>query len=159
MEELCTKEGTVHSLIFQNPENGYTVLRLVTDEGELVTVVGCIPCAAPGERLSVDGVWETHPQHGEQLRAQEVERCLPETEEEIETYLASGICKGIGPATARRIVEKFGPDTLDILEREPQRLTGLKGMGTKVFLQTWVKVKENWRENANVVRNFGYKDE
>jgi len=135
MEELCTKEGTVHSLIFQNPENGYTVLRLVTDEGELVTVVGCIPCAAPGERLSVDGVWETHPQHGEQLRAQEVERCLPETEEEIETYLASGICKGIGPATARRIVEKFGPDTLDILEREPQRLTGLKGMTEKKAME------------------------
>ena len=74
MEELVTWEGTVHSVIFQNAENGYTVLRLLTEEGEVVTVVGCIPCAAPGERLTVSGVWETHPQHGEQLRAVELER-------------------------------------------------------------------------------------
>ena len=69
MEELVTWEGTVHSIIFENAENGYTVLRLLTGEGEVVTVVGCIPCAAPGEHLTVSGVWETHPQHGEQLRA------------------------------------------------------------------------------------------
>jgi exodeoxyribonuclease V alpha subunit len=131
MEELCTKEGTVHSLIFQNAENGYTVLRLVTEEGELVTVVGCIPCVAPGEQLAVEGVWETHPQHGEQLRAVEIERRLPEDEEGIESYLASGICKGVGPATAHRIVERFGRDTLDILEREPERLAALKGMTAK----------------------------
>ena len=78
MEELVTWEGTVHSVIFQNAENGYTVLRLLAEEGEVVTVVGCIPCAAPGEHLTVSGVWETHPQHGEQLRAVELERSLPE---------------------------------------------------------------------------------
>ena len=66
MEELTCCEGTVHSVIFQNPENGYTVLRLLTPEGEAVTVVGCVPCAAPGEHLAASGVWETHPQHGEQ---------------------------------------------------------------------------------------------
>ena len=66
MEELTACEGTVHSVIFQNAENGYTVLRLLTEEGEVVTVVGCIPCAAPGEHLTVTGVRETHPQHGEQ---------------------------------------------------------------------------------------------
>jgi exodeoxyribonuclease V alpha subunit len=131
MEELCTKEGTIHSLIFQNAENGYTVLRLLTEEGEVVTVVGCIPCAAPGEQLAVEGVWETHPQHGEQLRAVEVERRLPEEAEEIESYLASGICKGVGPATARRIVETFGTSALDVLEREPEKLTRLKGMSAK----------------------------
>ena len=83
MEELTTVDGTVHSIIFQNAENGYTVLRLLTAEGEVVTVVGCIPCVAPGEHLTVDGVWETHPQHGEQLRAVELERSLPVDEEEI----------------------------------------------------------------------------
>ena len=88
MEELVTWEGTVHSLIFQNAENGYTVLRLLTEEGEVITVVGCIPCVAPGEHLAVDGVMETHPQHGEQLRAVELERRLPEDEEEIMAYLA-----------------------------------------------------------------------
>ena len=64
MEELICREGTIHSIIFQNAENGYTVLRLLTEEGEVVTVVGCIPCVAPGEHLTVTGVWEQHPQHG-----------------------------------------------------------------------------------------------
>ncbi len=131
MEELSAWEGTVHSVIFQNAENGYTILRLLTLEGEIITVVGCIPCAAPGEHLAVSGVWETHPQHGQQLRAVELERSLPEDEEEIFSYLSSGICKGVGPATARRIVDRFGPETLEILEREPERLSLLKGITAK----------------------------
>ena len=131
MEELVTWEGTVHSVIFQNAENGYTVLRLLTGEGEVITVVGCIPCAAPGEHLTVSGVWETHPQHGEQLRAVELERSLPEDEEEIFDYLSSGVCKGVGPATARRIVDRFGPETLDVLERDPGRLTSIRGITEK----------------------------
>ena len=131
MEELVTWEGTVHSVIFQNAENGYTVLRLLTEEGEVITVVGCIPCAAPGEHLTVSGVWETHPQHGEQLRAVELERSLPEDEEEIFDYLSSGVCKGVGPATARRIVDRFGPETLDILEQDPGRLTSIRGITEK----------------------------
>ena len=131
MEELTTYDGTVHSIIFQNQENGYTVLRLLTEEGEVVTVVGCIPCAAPGEHLTVSGVMEQHPQHGEQLRAVELERALPEDEEEIFSYLSSGIIKGVGPATARRIVDRFGPATLDILETEPRRLSLIKGVTEK----------------------------
>ncbi len=128
MEELTTYDGTVHSIIFQNQENGYTVLRLLTEEGEVVTVVGCIPCAAPGEHLTVSGVMEQHPQHGEQLRTVELERALPEDEEEIFSYLASGVIKGVGPATARRIVDRFGPETLDVLETEPRRLSLIKGV-------------------------------
>ena len=131
MEELVTREGTVHSLIFQNAENGYTVLRLVTDEGEVITVVGCIPCAAPGEHLAVDGVMETHPQHGEQLRAVEIDRRLPEDEEEILAYLASGVCKGVGLATAQRIVDRFGAESLEVLETQPERLALIKGITMK----------------------------
>lgn len=131
MGEWMTCEGTVHSVIFQNAENGYTVLRLLTEEGEVITVVGCIPCVAPGEHLAVSGEWETHPQHGEQLKALELERTLPEDEDEILSYLASGICKGVGPATAQRIVDRFGVDTLDVLEREPERLSLIKGITAK----------------------------
>ena len=94
-------------------------------------MVGCVPCVAPGEHLTVSGVWETHPQHGEQLRATELERSLPEDEEEIFSYLSSGVCKGVGPATARRIVDRFGAETLDILEREPERLNLIKGITAK----------------------------
>jgi ATP-dependent exoDNAse (exonuclease V) alpha subunit len=91
MQELTTYDGAVHSIIFQNAENGYTVLRLLTEEGEVVTVVGCIPCAAPGEHLTVSGVWEQHPQHGEQLKALEQEREEPVS----------------GETRARELVQRF----------------------------------------------------
>ena len=83
---------------------------------------------APGEHLAVSGEWETHPQHGEQLKALELERTLPEDEDEILSYLASGICKGVGPATAQRIVDRFGSDTLRIMEQEPERLAEVPGI-------------------------------
>ena len=95
MAERSTVEGAVQSLIFQNEDNGYTVLSLLTDDGELVTVVGCIPCAAPGERMTVTGVWTNHPSYGPQFAAESVERRMPETEEDIAAYLASGILKGL----------------------------------------------------------------
>ena len=131
MEELTTVDGTVHSLIFQNAENGYTVLRLLTLEGEVITVVGCIPCVAPGEHMTVSGIWETHPQHGEQLKALELERSLPEDEEEIVSYLSSGTIKGVGVITAQRIVDRFGLETLDILERQPEKLSQIRGITAK----------------------------
>ena len=152
MEELVTCEGTVHSVIFQNAENGYTVLRLLTEEGEVITVVGCIPCVAPGEHLAVSGTWELHPQHGEQLRAAELERSLPEDEEEIVSYLSSGVCKGVGPATARRIVDRFGTDTLDILEREPERLTALKGVTARKAQE----IAENYRQHMGLRRLMAF---
>ena len=83
MAERCTVEGAVQSLIFQNEDNGYTVLSLLTEDGELVTVVGCIPCAAPGEGMTVTGVWTNHPSYGPQFAAESVERRMPRTEEEI----------------------------------------------------------------------------
>ena len=152
MEELTACEGTVHSVIFQNAENGYTVLRLLTEEGEVVTVVGCIPCVAPGEHLTVSGVWETHPQHGEQLRAVELERMLPEDEEEIFDYLSSGICRGVGPATARRIVDRFGVETLDILEREPERLNLIKGITAKKAQE----IAESFRQHMGLRRLMAF---
>ena len=152
MEELATCEGTVHSVIFQNAENGYTVLRLLTEEGEVITVVGCIPCVAPGEHLAVSGTRETHPQHGEQVRVVELERSLPEDEEEIFSYLSSGVCKGVGPATARRIVERFGPETLDVLDREPERLTTLKGITARKAQE----IAENYRQHMGLRRLMAF---
>ncbi len=152
MEELICREGTVHSLIFQNAENGYTVLRLLTEEGEVITVVGCIPCVAPGEHLTVSGVWEQHPQHGEQLKALELERALPEDEEEIFSYLSSGVCKGVGPATAQRIVDRFGIETLDILEREPERLTCIKGITAKKAQE----IAESFRRHMGLRRLMAF---
>ena len=135
MGERCTVEGTVQNLIFQNEENGYTVLRLLTAEGELVTVVGCIPSAAPGEGMTVTGVWVNHPSYGAQITAEQVERRLPREAEEIESYLGSGIFKGIGPATAQRLVARFGEDTLRVMEEEPEKLKTVKGITDKKAME------------------------
>ena len=132
MGERVTVEGSVDAVIFQNEENGYTVLLLRVDgEDEPITVVGCIPCAAAGEGMTVTGVWVNHPVHGPQLSAESVERRLPQEEEDIVSYLSSGILKGIGPATAQRLVERFGADTLRVLEEEPERLKTIKGITAK----------------------------
>ena len=152
MEELTTREGTVRSVIFQNEENGYTVLRLVTEEGELITVVGCVPCAAPGEHLGVSGAWETHPQHGTQLRAEEVERRLPEDAEELISYLGSGICKGLGPATARRLVERFGAETADVISSQPEKLSLIKGITARRAME----ISESFRRHMGLRRLMAF---
>ena len=128
MGEETTIMGTVLSVVFQNEENGYAVLRLVTDDGELLTLVGCVPCAAPGENLTATGSFSSHPQYGEQFSASEVERYLPSNETEILNYLASGVVRGVGPATAEKLVARFGIETLQVLESEPEKLTAIKGM-------------------------------
>ena len=131
MDERYAVDGTVSSVIFQNEENGYAVLRLVTTDGELITAVGCIPFAAPGESLVLTGGWMTHPQHGEQFKALTVERHLPTEAGEILRYLSSGALKGVGPATAQRLVDRFGAATLQVLEETPERISTIKGITAK----------------------------
>ena len=142
MAERCTVEGAVQSLIFQNEDNGYTVLSLLTEDGELVTVVGCIPCAAPGEGMTVTGVWTNHPSYGPQFAAESVERRMPRTEEEIVSYLSSGILKGIGPATAQRLADRFGADTLAVIEEEPERLQTVKGITARRAMELSAAFRE-----------------
>ncbi len=141
MEQRTTVEGTVQNVIFHNEDNGYTVLLLVTPEGEAVTLVGCIPCAAAGESLTATGVWTNHPSYGPQFTAESVERRLPESEDDMLTYLASGAIKGVGPATARRLVEKFGTDTLRVIEEEPERLHTIKGVTAKKAMEISAALK------------------
>ena len=129
--ELSYIEGTVDAVVYQNPENGYTVLRLSIGEGRAVTVVGCIPGAAPGEGLGVRGSWGRHISYGEQFKAETVERRLPVGEKAIFDYLSAGTVRGIGAATARKIVEQFGPDALRILEEHPEQLTAIPGVTCK----------------------------
>ena len=128
MGERQTVEGTVQHIVFHNEENGYTILNLTTDDGEVITVVGCIPFAAAGEGMTVTGVWVDHPSYGRQMNAESVDRRMPETSDEIIAYLGSGVIKGIGPATAARLVERFGDDTLRTIEEEPERLKTVKGI-------------------------------
>ena len=127
-------EGTVESVIYQNQENGYTVLRLDGGEGQTLTVVGCMPGVAPGESIAVEGTWTRHTSYGEQFKAEAVERRTPAGTKAIFDYLSSGAVKGIGAATARRMVEEFGEETLTVLEEHPERLTQIKGVTRKKAL-------------------------
>ena len=123
-------EGTVSSIIYQNEENGYTILRLDV-KGEEMTVVGPMPGVSPGEYLAVKGRWVRHATYGVQLRAETVERRLPQGLKEIYHYLASGAVKGVGKATARLLIEEFGEDTLTVLEEHPEQLTRIRGISPK----------------------------
>ncbi len=126
--ELEIIQGTISAVVFQNYDNGYCVLRLKSDCAEAVTVVGTIPMPAVGERLMVTGRWANHPSYGRQFEAEFLERLMPQTTAEILTYLSSRTIKGIGPRMAARIVQKFGDETLAVMEREPEKLAQVSGI-------------------------------
>ena len=147
-QEYVSLSGSVGTVIYQNEDNGYTVLRLDLEDGGETVVVGCIPSAVPGERLEVFGEWARHPQHGEQFRAVWSQRSLPETEDGIYSYLASGAIKGIGPATATLLLTKFGAETLDVIETQPERLAELRGISRKKAVQ----LSESFRKQLSLRR-------
>lgn len=126
--ELVQLEGSVASVVFQNPENGYTVLRLKIGANETATVVGTVPVTAVGERLRVEGVWNEHSSYGRQLEIRTVERLMPENRIEILAYLSSHAIRGVGPKLAARIVERFGAESLRVIENEPARLAEITGI-------------------------------
>ena len=126
--ELEILQGTIAGVVFQNYENGYTVLRLRCDDGDTVTVVGTIPLPAAGERLMVTGKWTSHASYGRQFEAEFLERMMPQSAVEIQQYLSSRAIRGIGPKIAARIVSHFGDQTLQIMEREPERLSEISGI-------------------------------
>ena len=127
--EQRSLEGTVSAVIYQNEENGYTILRLDVKDEE-ITVVGSMPGVAPGEYLTVQGRWVRHATYGQQFKAEVVERRLPQGLKEVYHYLASGAVKGIGKATARLLIEEFGEEALNAIE-DPERLARIRGISPK----------------------------
>ena len=121
-------QGTIGAVVYQNYDNGYSVLRLSVGGGQTVTVVGTIPLPVVGERLMVNGKWSTHSSYGRQFEAEFLERLMPQTAMEIQSYLSSRVIKGIGPKTAARIVSHFGEETLLVMERQPERLAEISGI-------------------------------
>ena len=147
-EELNELSGRVVSVVYANEENGYTVLRLDTMDGGVTTVVGTLPSACPGEELHAFGEWMTHPSHGRQFRAEYAERSLPRTAEAIYAYLAGRSVKGIGPATATLIVDRFGEKTLDVLENNPELLSEIRGIGREKA----ARISADFRRQAGLRR-------
>lgn len=123
--------GSVAAVIFRNEENGYTVLRLETDNMGEVTVIGCMPGITPGETLEAEGKWMQHPTYGSQFKVESIHRRMPVGEKAIFEYLASKSIKGIGARTAKLIVDEFGSASLKVIEETPDKLTKLKGFTEK----------------------------
>ena len=128
--KITTIEGSVEEVVFHSEDTGFTVLELATDE-ERLTGGGELVQVDIGEALKVTGQFVTHPTYGSQFKAAIVERTLPATSGAILKYLSSGAIKGIGPAIARRLVDAFGDQTLEVIEKQPRRLTEIRGISPK----------------------------
>ena len=127
MSQQVILEGIVEDIVYTNAENGYTVLNMSADE-RLITAVGIMPSCAPGEKLKVYGVWKMHPTFGTQLAVEKCERAIPSSAADMYRYLAGGAIKGIGPATANKIIERFGDESFEVIENYPEKLSLIKGI-------------------------------
>lgn len=134
-------EATVRETIYRNAENGYSVIQCKGDKRSF-TAVGALPQLSSGERVTLSGEWTEHPQYGPQFKVSAYEIHQPGTLLGIERYLGSGLIHGVGPSTARQIVQHFGMDTLEVLSEHPERLQELPGMGRK----RWRHIAESFQE-------------
>ena len=149
-------EGIIEDIVYSNPENGYSVID-INHNNQLVTAVGIMPSCCPGEKIRLKGEWTKHPTFGTQFRAIAAERTLPKTSGDMLRYLSSGAVKGIGPATAMKIIEKFGEDTFEILENSPERLSEIKGISHDKAKEMSRRFKEQFavREIMIALEKFG----
>ena len=137
----------VERITYQNAENGYTVLKCaVKNYNDLITVVGTMPDTHVGSVLSLEGFWKMDVKYGRQFSVEHFEETLPATVYGIEKYLGSGLVKGVGPKFAKRIVEKFGKDTLDVIEECPDELLKVPGIGN-VRVD---RIKKSWQEQKEI---------
>ena len=130
MKDEIVLEGTVESIVYQNPENGYTVFSILINEKENddIMCIAYIPKINVGESIKVKGHYTIHPTYGKQLTVESYEKVTPTTEKGIEKYLGSGAIKGVGETLALRIVKEFGKSTLDVIEKTPEKLSSIRGI-------------------------------
>jgi exodeoxyribonuclease V alpha subunit len=143
-EELT---GYIEAIVFAQPENGFTVARLQeAQKKEQTVIVGYLPSLQPGESISCKGVWKVHPSHGRQFEVSDYAVETPSDVIGIQKYLESGLVKGIGPVYAKKIVDRFGADTLRVIDQAPERLLGIAGLGEKKI----DKLVECWRTQRSI---------
>jgi exodeoxyribonuclease V alpha subunit len=143
--ESVILKGTIQKIVFKSPDNDFLVAKLLCDESnEIVTLTGNSFNLQEGEKVSVTGKWKENKKYGQQLGIEIVELLLPNTAGGIEKYIGSGLIKGIGPVTAKKIVEKFGLDSLNVLDNDPDKLLLIDGLASKkvnVIKKEWKKQK------------------
>ncbi|MBW2239875.1 MAG: ATP-dependent RecD-like DNA helicase [Deltaproteobacteria bacterium] len=144
---LSDLQGQIERITYTNEENGFTIAKLkVYGQRELVTIVGNLMSPTPGEILKMKGEWANHPKYGEQFKIINYKTTVPATVYGIQKYLGSGLIKGIGPVMAKRIVKKFGKETLDIIEKDYEKLTEVEGIGEKRIAM----IKNAWDEQKEI---------
>ena len=136
-------KGTVQDIIYKNETNGYTIATFDMETLD-TTIVGYLPFVQKGDSLKVIGKFVTHPDYGDQFKVETFEKIMPETLDALEKYLSNGIIKGVGPATAKKIIKKFGAETVDVLKADPDRLTEIKGITKKKAEEINESFVANW---------------
>lgn len=135
--------GIIEEIIYQNEVNSYTIAVLTTED-DMHTIVGYLPFVNIGDTLKVIGKFVTHKEYGEQFKIDTFEKLMPQTLEALERYLASGTIKGIGPATAKKIINTFGEETISVFKLEPNKLATIKGITPKKAIEMGESFNENW---------------
>ena len=151
-------KGHIEEFIYQNESNSYSIAVFVLESGlEVITVVGYLPFIAVGDTLKLTGKMVVHQEYGEQFKIESFEKLMPETVEALEKYLASGTIRGIGPATARKIIEKFGEETLTVFKFEPMRLAEIKGISKDKAYEIGEEFNEKWEvwQIVSFLEQFG----
>lgn len=149
--------GVVEEFIYQNESNSYTIAVFMSDDNELHTVVGYLPFIVEGDNLKITGKWVNHPEYGEQFKIESFEKIMPQTAVALEKYLASGTIKGIGPATAKKIIDKFGEDSINIFKFDPLRLAEVKGITKDRAYEIGEEFNEKWEvwQIVSFLEEFG----
>ncbi len=142
-------EGMISDIVFKNEDNGYTIAHLANSDNEIV-IVGCMPTLAIGESIEVEGKWVNHKIYGTQFEVLKFMPVTPSSLEGIFVYLSSGMIHGVGEKMAKRIVDKFGVETLNVIQNNPERLSEIEGIGSKKIKQI-VKSYEDNRELRNII--------
>ncbi len=130
-KQPITISGVVENIVYRNDDSGYTVCDVEADDGDFVTAVGIMPHVDEGEAVRLYGQWTTHANFGRQFRVESAEVCLPVGAVEIQRYLSSGAIQGVGPVTAKRIVDTYGEDAFDVIEHHPDWLTEIDGISKR----------------------------
>ena len=144
---LADLQGQIERITYTNEENGFTIAKVkVYGQRDLVAVVGNLMSPTPGEILKMRGEWTNHPKYGEQFKIVHYKTAVPASVYGIQKYLGSGLIKGIGPVMAKRIVKKFGKETLDVIEEEIQKLVEVDGIGKKRIEM----IKNAWEEQKEI---------
>ena len=139
-------QGTIESVVYYSPETGYTVCKFSGEDGLVFTMVGTFPPMSPGETLKIKGKWVISPKFGKQFSVENYIPLLPSSVKGIEKFLSSGLIKGIGPVLAKRIVSRFGPQTIEILSNNISKLKQVDGVGKVKFNE----IKKSWSMNEDI---------